>query len=113
MLIKCRPFLGSKLLFLKIETHKNEDCMKNMLRQIISIFCVLCLCVACGTDDPILGEPTPEQPSPLPEEKVIGTTEKGSSQLVMLGYEDNVIGEGVLKPEGLESVLYIKDKKKR
>lgn len=111
MLIKCRPFLDSKLLFLKIETHKNEDCMKNMLRQIISIFCVLCLCVACGTDDPIFGEPTPEQPGPLPEEKVIGTTEKGSSQLVMLGYEDNVTGEGVLKPEGLESFLYIKDKK--
>lgn len=82
---------------------------KQSLQQSIFILGMLCICIACGTsDDPI--EELPPQP-PTPEEPVIEVTENGSSNFVLLGYEDNVVEGGTLKPDGFSSSLLIKDKK--
>lgn len=75
--------------------------MKNLWIKYSLSFLFLCLYAACGSDHPI--------PDPVPEEKVIETTEEGSSKLVMLGYEDNATEGGILN-SGVFSIC-IKDKK--
>ena len=84
--------------------------MKDLLKKNIFLLLALCTFTACSTsDDPTGDEPSPEPP--VPAEKVIETTEEGSSKLVMLGYEDNLTEGGVLQPEEFAVPVYIKDKK--
>lgn len=76
--------------------------MKKMFKILPCLIAALLIGCSSSGDSP---EP------PIPKEKVIESTETGSSKLIMLGYSDGVTDGGILQPEGFATPVYIKDKK--
>lgn len=76
--------------------------MKKMFKILPCLIAALLIGCSSSGDSP---EPT------IPKEKVIESTETGSSKLIMLGYSDGVTAGGILQPEGFATPVYIKDKK--
>ena len=93
---------GSSLHCSLFTTPKDRMAMKKMFKILLCL--ILALLIGCSSS----GE-SPEPP--IPKEKVIESTETGSSKLIMLGYSDGITTGGILQPEGFATPVYIKDKK--